>query len=84
MLSSLCPVAVLSGVVDIEQDSKLKYWLRIILSALKTHTNEPAVQVTAYYSPSHCTVSHTHSGCSLSLLNTDISVKTRQCQVDRQ
>ena len=41
-------VAVLSGVVDIEEDSKLKYWLRIILSALKTHINEPAVQVTTF------------------------------------
>ena len=79
-----CPVAVLSGVVDIEVDSKLKYWLKIILGALKTHINEPAVQVTTYYSPSHCTVSHTHLGCSLSLLNTDISVKTRFCEVDRQ
>ena len=38
-------VAVLSGVVDIKEESKLKHWLRIILNALKTHINEPAVQV---------------------------------------
>lgn len=41
-----CTVAVLSGVIDIEDDDKLKHWLRIILSPLKTHINEPAVQVT--------------------------------------
>ena len=70
--------AVLSGVVDVEEDDKLKQWLKIILNALKTHIKEPAVQVT-YFSPSHSIFSHTHSGCSLSLLSTGISVKTRCC-----
>ena len=45
-LSCYVTIAILSGVVDIVEDDKLKYWLRIILNALKTHINEPAVQVT--------------------------------------
>ena len=44
-------IAVLSGVVDVEDDDKLKQWLRIILSALKNHISEPAVQVIYYVAP---------------------------------
>ena len=44
-------IAVLSGVVDVEDDDKLKQWLRIILSALKNHISEPAVQVIYYVTP---------------------------------
>ena len=40
--------AVLSGVVDVEDDDRLKQWLRIILSALKNHISEPAVLVIYY------------------------------------
>ena len=43
--------AVLPGVVDVEDDEKLKLWLRIILSALKNHISEPAVQVIYYVTP---------------------------------
>ena len=43
--------AVLPGVVDVEDDEKLKLWLRIILSALKNHISEPAVQVIYYIAP---------------------------------
>ena len=43
--------AVLPGVVDVEDDEKLKLWLRIILSALKNHISEPAVQVIYYVAP---------------------------------
>ena len=75
--------AALSGVMDVEDDDRLKQWLRIILSALKNHISEPAVQV-IYYSPSHRNVSHTHSGCSLSLLNTDASIKAQCHHMDRE
>ena len=83
LLIILLPTAVLSGVIDNEEDAKLKSWLKIILNAMKTHMNEPAVQVT-YYSSSHCSISPTHSGWSMSLLSTDVNVKARCCQVDRQ
>lgn len=80
---SLLIIAVLSGVVDVVDDDKLKQWLKIILSALKNHISEPAVQV-IYCSPSYCTVSHTHSDWSMPLLNTDASIKARCHQMDWQ
>jgi len=83
-LPSSIIAAVLSGVLDSEDDTKLQHWLKTILNAMKNHINEPAVQVTYYIAPPPCSVSSTYSGCSLPLPSADISIKARYCQVDRQ